>query len=125
MMATCHSLAGRGCRLRTIVAIDTNDPAYKLAQAVDAAIKGDLDAIDRAFKELKPTTATLTRTYTILLTTAPFSSMEAPRLILNTLQYRLAEKTAQRLYVLTWVLVVLTVGLFGFGIFDICMRLHG
>lgn len=104
---------------------DPNDPAYKLAEAALAAVRGDLDAIDRVFKELKPSTKTLTRAYTLCLTTSPYSQSEATRLILSTLQYRLAEKTAHRLNVLTLVLVCLTFLLTGFGIFDVYMRLHG
>jgi hypothetical protein len=105
---------------------DPNDPAYKLAQAALDAVRGDLDAIDRAFKELKPDTRILTRAYTLcLMNGTPFSGTEATRLILNTLQYQLAEKTAKRLNVFTVFLVLLTLGLFGFGIFDVYMRLHG
>jgi hypothetical protein len=109
-----------------VVALDPNDPAYKLAQAALDAVRGDLDAIDRAFKELKPDTRILTRAYTLcLMNGTPFSGTEATRLILETLQYRLAEKTAHRLNVLTGLLVFLTVVLIGFGVFDVCMRLHG
>jgi hypothetical protein len=106
---------------------DPNDPATKLAQAaLDAVKKGDLDAIDRAFKELKPDTRMLTRAYTLcLISGTEFSGHEATRLILNTLQYQLAEKTAQRIKHLTWVLVAFTGVLIVFGVIDICMRLHG
>jgi hypothetical protein len=105
--------------------LDTNDPAYRLAQAAFDALRGDIDAIDRAFKELKPTTQTITRANIVCLTTAPFSASEATRLILSTLQYQLAEKTAQRLNQLTWALAAFTFVLTGFGIFDVYMRLHG
>ena len=104
---------------------DPNDPATKLAEAALAAARGDPDAIDRAFNEQRPTTRTLTRAYALCLSTSPYSGTEATRLILSTLQYRLAEKTAHRLNVLTGVLVFLTLVLIGFGIFDVCMRLHG
>jgi hypothetical protein len=107
------------------VALDPNDPAYKLAQAVFDALRGDLDAIDRAFNEHKPTTRTLTRAYTICLNTPPFSGMEATRLLLGTLQYWLAEKTARRLNALTWVIASLTFVLIVFGGFDVYLRLHG
>lgn len=107
------------------MAPDPNDPAYKLAQAALDALRGDLDAIDRAFNEQKPTTRTLTRAYILCLNTPPFANTEATRLILGTLQYRLAEKTAHRLNVLTAVLVFLTLALIGFGIFDVYTRLHG
>jgi hypothetical protein len=109
-----------------VATLDTNDPAYKLAQAAKDAVNGDLDAIDRAFKELKPDTRILTRAYTLcLMNGTPFSGAEAPRLVLNTLQYQLAEKTAQRIKQLTWALVGFTIVLIGFGVIDICMRLHG
>jgi hypothetical protein len=109
-----------------VVTLDQNDPAYKLAQAMLDALGGDLDAIDRAFKELKPDTRILTRAYTLcLISGSPFAGMEATRLILNTLQYRLAEKTACRVLALTVVLAILTFGLFVFGVFDVYMRLHG
>jgi hypothetical protein len=107
------------------VAIDPNDPAFKLAQATLAALQGDPDAIDRAFKELKQTTKTMTRAYIVCLSTAPFSGTEATRLILSTLQFQLAEKTARRLNQLTWALVAFTAVLIGFGVFDVFMRLHG
>lgn len=107
------------------MAINPSDPAYKLADAVLSALRGDPDALDRAFNDLKPTTATLIRAYTLCLNTAPFSGTEATRLILSTLHYRLTEKTTHRLNVLTGVLVFLTVVLIGFGIFDVYMRLHG
>ncbi len=105
--------------------IDTNDPAYRLAKAAFDSARGDPDAIDRAFNELKPTTKTITRAYVFCLCIPPFYGLEAPRLILNTLQYQLAEKTARRLNVLTGVLVILTLLLIAFGIFDVCMRLNG
>jgi hypothetical protein len=107
------------------VAIDPNDPAYKLAKAAFDASRGDLEAIDRAFDELKPTTKTLTRAYTLCLHTAPFSGTEATRLILSTLQYQLAEKSAHRLNVLNAWIVALTVLLLVFGIVDIVLRLRG
>jgi hypothetical protein len=109
-----------------MVTLDPNDAAHKLAQAAQDAVNGDLDAIDRAFKEQKPTTRTLTRAYALcLMSTAKFSQTEATRLILGTLQYQLAEKTARRLYVLTWVIASLTLVLACFGIFDVYMRLCG
>jgi hypothetical protein len=115
-----------GCKLCGVVTLDPNDPAYKLAQATLDTLNGDVGAIDRAFKELKPTTETLTRAYALcLINGTPFSGSEATRLILSTLQYRLAEKTAQRLKQLTWALVAFTFVLVGFGVIDICMRLHG
>lgn len=105
-----------------MVTLDPNDPAYKLAQAAQASVNGDLDAIDRAFEEQKPTTRTLTRAYAMcLMNMSPFGA-EATRLILSTLQYRLAEKSARRLYALTWVIATLTGVLIVFGLFD---RLHG
>jgi hypothetical protein len=107
-----------------VTTLDPNDPAYKLAQAALDTLNGDLNAIDRAFKALKANTRILTRAYTLCLINGPFSQAQATRLILETLQYRLAEKTAHRLNVLTWVLVILTVGLFCFGAFDVYMRLH-
>jgi hypothetical protein len=107
------------------VTIDPNDPARKLADAALAAWNGDLDAIDRAFNEQKLTTRTLTRAYVLCLNTPPFSNTAATGLILSTLQYRLAEKTAHRLYVLTWVIASLTLVLIGFGAFDVYMRLYG
>jgi hypothetical protein len=107
------------------VTLDPNDPARKLADAALAAANGDLDAIDRAFNEQKPTTRTLTRAYALCLNTPPFSNTAAPRLILSTLQYRLAEKTAHRLYVLTRVIASLTLVLIVFGSVDVYMRLHG
>jgi len=102
-----------------------NDPAYKLAEAALQALRGDLDAIDRALKELKPDTKMLARAYTLCLSTPPFSQTEATRLILSTLQYSLAEKTANRLNYLTGILVFLTLFLVGVGIFDVVTRLHG
>lgn len=109
-----------------MVNLDPNDPAYKLAQAALDTLNGDLNAIDRVFKELKPNTSTLTRAYTLcLISGTPFSGTEATRLILETLQFRLAEKTTHRLNELTWALVVFTVVLIGFGAFDVYMRLHG
>jgi hypothetical protein len=107
------------------VTLDPNDPARKLADAALAAANGDLDAIERAFNEHKPNTRTLTRAYTLCLTTSPFSNKETTRLILSTLQYWLAEKTAHRLYVLTWVIASLTLVLISFGAFDVYMRLCG
>jgi hypothetical protein len=109
-----------------VVTLDTNDPAYKLAEATQNSLKGgDVGAIDRVYKELKPTAETITRAYALcLINESPFSP-EANRLILNALQNRLAEKTAHGLTVLTRWLVFLTVVLIGFGIFDVYMRLRG
>jgi hypothetical protein len=117
-------LAKRIGAYRMSAITDQKVPAYKLAEATLAALRGDLEAIDRAFKELKPTTKTLTRAYTLCLNTQPFSQSAATRLILSTLQYQLAEKTARRLNVLTGVPVFLTLLLTGFGIFDVYMQLH-
>jgi len=104
------------------MAPDPNDPAYKLAQAALEASKGDVDAIERAFQELKPTTITLARAYALCLSTQPFASTEGSRLMLSTLQYALAEKTAARLNILTWALVI--VGVIVGGV-DIYLRLSG
>ncbi len=90
-----------------------------------ATVRGDLAAMDRIFTELKPDTRTIARAYAICLTTSPYSHTEAPRLILSTLQFAIAEKTAHRLNVLTGWLVALTLFLVAFGIFDIVMPLRG
>jgi hypothetical protein len=89
------------------------------------ALKGDLDAIDRAFEELKPDTKILTRAYALcLMNGSPFAGTEATRLILSALQYQVAEKTARRLNQLTWAIAGFTVILVGFGVFDAYCRLH-
>jgi hypothetical protein len=105
--------------------MDENESALELAKAAHAARTGDLDALERAFKRLKPTTATFARAYTISLTKPPFSGDEANRLILNTLQFAIAEETTQKLTILTRWLVVMTFVLVGFGVFDVVMRLCG
>jgi hypothetical protein len=105
--------------------MDENDRAMELAQAAYAARGGDLDALDRALKKLRPTTGTFARAYTICLTKQPFSGDEANRLILSTLQFALAEETTRKLTVLTRWLVVLTFVLVGFGVLDIVMKLCG
>jgi hypothetical protein len=105
--------------------MDKNDPAWKLAEAAQAMLKGDLDAMDRALAEVKPTTQDVAKAHALCLTTAPYSGSEATRLIVNSLQYAVAEKTAHKLNVLTGWLVALTVLLAIFGGFDIIMRLRG
>jgi len=70
-------------------------PAYEPVEAAFAAVRGDPDAIGRAFAELKPTTRTVSQAYAICLTTAPFSGTEATRLMLNTLQFMRAENVAR------------------------------
>jgi hypothetical protein len=107
------------------VALDPNDPAVQLAEATVATLRGDLGALDRVFTDLKPDTKTIARAYALCLTTSPYSQSEATRLIVSTLQFALAEKTAHKLNVLTAWLVVLTVLLVGFGVFDVVMRLRG
>jgi len=99
--------------------MDKNDPAWKLAEAALATVGGDLDTLDKTFEQLKPTTRTLARAYTLCLTTPPFSNTEATRLILNTLQFALAEQAARKLNVLTGWLIGLTVLLLAFGVFEI------
>jgi hypothetical protein len=104
---------------------DRNDAAWKLAEASLDTVRGDLDAIGRAFDEIKPNTRTLARAYALCLNTPPFSQTEATRLILHTLQYALAEKTADKLNALTKALVFLTLALLLFGVFDIYLRMRG
>jgi hypothetical protein len=107
------------------MAMDHNDPAWKLAEAADAAQHGDVDAIDRAFATLKPTPRTLARAYALCLTTPPFSQSEATRLILSTLQFAVAEESGRKLNVLTGWLIALTVALVAFNVFDLWLRLCG
>lgn len=103
--------------------MDENDPAWKLAAAAKAAAEGDVDAIGKAFADLKPTTEILAKAYAVCLTKQPFSGHEATRLlVVHSLQYALAEKTAHKLNVLTGWLVALTVFLVVFGVIDIGMR---
>jgi hypothetical protein len=105
---------------------DKSDPAWKLCEAAQAAMNGDLDAIDRAFDEIKPTARSIARAYALcLMANAPFQNSEANRLIIGSLQYRLTEETSRKLTLLTWWLVVPTVFLALVGFFDIVMRLRG
>jgi hypothetical protein len=104
--------------------VDANDPAYKLAQAALSAVQGDLDAIDRAFRDLEPTTLMIARAYAICLSVAPFSGTEAPRLILNTLQFAVGEKTARRLNVLNWWIAILSGVLVVFGLIAIYLQVR-
>jgi len=104
--------------------MDQNDAANKLAQAAFDAVRGDLDALRRALEEQKPTTTTLAQAYTLCLTMAPFSGTQATGLVLQTLQYALAEKAAHQLTVLTRWLVALTVVLTVFGVVDVLLRLR-
>lgn len=105
--------------------MDENDPAWKLAEAALAVVRGDLEALDKAFTELKPTTRTLSRAYGLCLTTHPFSGTEATRLLLNTLQYSIAEKSAHQLTVLTRWVVALTVLIALLGLVDVALRICG
>jgi hypothetical protein len=60
--------------------MDQNDPAWKLAQATVASLSDRGDALDRALRELKPTSGDVARAYALCLTTPPFASTEATRL---------------------------------------------
>jgi hypothetical protein len=102
-----------------------NDPAWKLCEASQAALNGDLDAIDRAFNEIKPTTQIIARAYALcLIGTSPFQLSQANRLIINTLQYRVAEDAARRMDFMTRAIVGLTVVLALAAVADIVMRWH-
>jgi hypothetical protein len=105
--------------------MDNTDPAWKVAEAAFAAVRGDPDAVGKAFADLKPTTRTVSQAYAICLTTAPFSGTEATRLMLNTLQFMLAEQSARRLNVLNAWIAWLTGLVAAFGIIDVALRLRG
>jgi DUF917 family protein len=105
--------------------MDEKDRALKLAEAALAASRGDVNAIGRAFVELEPNTLILAQAYAMCLVTPPFSQTEATRLVLNTLQFALAEKAARKLNVLTGWLIALTMLLAAFGIVDLVLKLRG
>jgi hypothetical protein len=67
--------------------VDSGDPAWQLAEAAFAVVRGDPHALERAIKTLKPTTATIAKAYGLCLTTAPFCGTEATRLLLSTVPY--------------------------------------
>jgi hypothetical protein len=112
--------------------MNENDPAWKLAAAADASLKGGSDILEEAFKNLKPTTITIAQAYALCLTKQAFAVDSRSRMILETrLQVALMEEhvAAQRrmgftINALTWVLVVLTVVLVVFGVIDLCQKLH-
>jgi hypothetical protein len=111
--------------------MDESDPAWKLAQAALASLS-NADRLEEAFKELKPTAITIARAYSLSLTTPPFSTREANRLILDArLQVALMEEhvAAQKrmgftINALTWVLVALTLVLVIFGVVDLCQKIQ-
>jgi hypothetical protein len=117
--AFCRKTHGR------VMDFNKNDPAWKLCEAAQAALNGDLDAIDRVFDEVKPTAKSIAMAYALcLMANAPFQSSEANRLIIGSLQYRLTEETTRKLNVLTWWLVVPTVILALLAIVDSVTRWH-
>ena len=97
--------------------MDKTHPAWIVAEAALAVLRGDNEALEKVFKELKPTTRVVAQAYALCLNTPPFSQTEATRLILGTrLQVALVEEhvAAQKrmgrtINVLTVVLVILTV----------------
>jgi hypothetical protein len=89
-------------------------------------LNGDLDAIDRAFDAIKPTPKMIARAYALfLMGQSPFAMSEPNRLIINTLQYMVAEKAARRMDIMTRVLIGLTVVVAVTAIADILMRQCG
>ena len=113
--------------------MDRNDPAWRLAEATLASTALDADALDAAFRELRPTARDVARAYALCITTRPYSQTEATRLILSArLQVTLMEEhvSAQHrmgltINILTGVLVVLTLVLVIFGEFDMARLFSG
>jgi hypothetical protein len=112
--------------------MDENDPAWKLAAAADASLKGGPDILEEAFKALEPSPTTIAQAYALCLTKSQFQADSRSGLILSArLQVALVEEhvAAQRrmgftINALTWVLVVLTLILVAFGVVDLCQKLH-
>jgi hypothetical protein len=110
--------------------MDENDPAWKLAAAADASLKGGSDILEEAFKALKPAPTTIAQAYALCLTKTQFTADSRSRMILNArLQVALMEEhvAAQRrmgftINALTWVLVVLTVALVILGAMDLSQK---
>lgn len=103
----------------------SGDAPKQLCEAALATLRGDKDALGRAFEELKPDTRTFVQAYVLCFTESPYQGSEAVRLVLLTLQYYMEEKSAKRLNRLTIVIAVLTAVLLVVTVIDVFRKLSG